>query len=235
MEKHAQTGGASHVKELIQAYIRQNDPELLSRGQLNAITDECDVRGLADLIVNLKDWKLHEWGYQDSIPNWILTGYMPFLHSAVLPLQLEPGLLCEGCERIALRTKRSAAFVAAAAAAAPAEKSYLSAQYGLHFQHCDAAQSISKGERLRMSDEKILREALSKTLSRFETLELSMRDHFLSQIRRIDFDRTPLEVTATVHRLLIRMDEIGNRCLQQRVSSRQVVSSTARRFGNYAG
>ncbi|KAF7510632.1 hypothetical protein GJ744_006244 [Endocarpon pusillum] len=230
LEKHAQTGGASHVKKLIQAYISQNDPSLLSRGQLNAITDECDVRGLTDLIVNLRDWKQYEDRSQDSIPSWILTGYMPFLHSAVLPLQLEPGLLCEGCERIAFHTRLSPAY-AAAAAAAPAEKSYLSAQYEVHFQHCDAAQSISKGQRFKISDEEQLREQLSLTLSRFDTLELSMRDHFLRQIRRIDFDRTPLEVCATVRSLLLRIDEIGNRCLQQRTSSRQVESSTARRLG----
>ncbi|ERF70575.1 hypothetical protein EPUS_07872 [Endocarpon pusillum Z07020] len=235
LEKHAQIGGASHVKNLIQAYISQNDPNLLSRGQLNAITDECDVRGLSDLIVNLEDWKQHEKRYEDSIPNWILTGYMPFLHSAVLPLQLEPGLLCEGCERIAFHTRRSPATAAAAAAAALAEKSYLSAQYEVHFQHCDAAQSIFQGERLRMSDEKDVRETLSTTLSRFDTLELSVRDHFLSQIRRIDFDRTPREVYAAVHPLLLRIDLVGKRCLQQQTSSRQVVSSTTRRFEDYTG
>lgn len=217
LEKHAHIGGASHVKKLIESYITHYYPILLRHGQLNAITDECDVRGLTDLILTLKDWE------QDSLPNWMLTAYMPFLHSAVLPLQLEPGLLCEGCERIAFHTRRSPAY---AAAAALAEKSYLSAQYEVHFQHCDAAQSIFKGERLRMSDEKELRETLSMTVSCFDTLGLSMRDYFSSQIRQIDFNRTPLEVNTTVRRLLLRINVIGNRCLQQRISSLRDASKT---------
>jgi hypothetical protein len=218
LKRHARAGGPSHVKKLVKQYIEEHYPKTDSSDRWTVITDDCKVSGLSDVIEK-------EWKNQVPDQDWVLTAYVPFLYSATFPLRFETGLSCEGCER---NISYAESILAHAAAATAAEKAYLPAQYEAHYGQCDMAQSISRGDRLKMSNERELKESMSQAISRFRFGDPRSND-FLNTIQQVNFDRTPTEVIRAVSRALQRIHDVGNKSIQQRTSASWQTASAASR------
>jgi hypothetical protein len=199
LKKHAITGGAKYVKKLIEDYIWEHDPELLSSGKRTAITNACDVMGLSDVIQK-------EWNKQVPSQDWVLTAYVPYIYPGMFPLRFETGVLCEGCQRDAFHAGSP---LARSAARRAAEDAYLPSQYQVHFEMCETAWSISNGNRLKMLDENSLRDSMSNRAP----------NRFMNIIRGFDFDRTPSEVTKAVEHFLQQINNMTDRREQCRTAA----------------
>jgi hypothetical protein len=220
MEKHAAKGGSNHVKLLIEQYLQEHHPELNATGSWTAITNDCKVRGLHEAI--RKKW-------QDRLPcqDWVLIAYVPHLCSTTPPLQFETGVLCEGCKR---DVSYAQSFLARSAAKTAAEKAYIMSQYLDHFEYCETARSIFRGERLNMAQEKSLKDSMSTAVARFQLLSSSEEDELMSIVRAVQLNEHPSEVRSAVANALRQIQTVGNRHLQQRTSSTWQTARVSRRL-----
>jgi hypothetical protein len=203
LRKHAKSGGASHVKKLVEAYVTEHDRELRSLGDTTTIAPGCHVEGLIKVIEK-------EWGRQNLSPDWAFMAYVPHLQTKVFPWRFETGLLCEGCERIASLSRQDDAVSAATRAA---EDAYLPAQYGLHFDSCAMAQSIAQGEYLTISEQEALQYKLAKASACFAVCGGGRHCEFWQLARRVDFDQRADVVREQVALTLQRIDDLGNQYL----------------------
>jgi hypothetical protein len=222
VKKHAAEGGSNHVKLLIEQYLQEHHPELNATGGWTALTKDCKVRGLYEAI--RKKW-------QHILPSqeWVLMAYIPHLRSATPPLQFETGVLCEGCRR---DVSYAQSFIARSAAKATAEKAYVMSQYLDHFEHCETARAIFRGERLNMAEENSLQDSMSAAVARFQFLQSSESDELMSIVRAVQLNAHPSDVRKAVANALGQIQTVGNRHLQQRTST---TWQTARVSGRLVG
>jgi len=211
LKKHAKSGGASHVKMLVENYVMEHGPDFRFLGETTTIAPGCHVRGLIKVIEK-------EWGSQKVSPDWAFMAYVPRLHAKVFPVHFDTGLLCEGCERVASLSRQDRTVSAADRAA---EDAYLPEQYDRHFEQCAMARSIAKGERLKISEQEALQEKLYKARSRFSELGGGVHCEFWELSQQVDFDRRPDVVRREVALMLKRINDLGNQYLQQGVPAAQ--------------
>ena len=208
LEKHASVGGANHIKLLIERYLEQQYPKLSTSNKWTTVTNDCKGRGLVDAIEE-------EWQNESPSQHWVLTAYMPYLQPKTLPSHFDTGFLCEGCIRNAFHAKSLAT---RAAARELTEKAYLMNQYMRHLRQCETAQSIFRGERLKMSDENELKVSLIQAVSSFRPIGVSRE--LANIISGVELDAKPSDVKAAVSNALQRIHRIGNKELQQRTSTK---------------